>query len=265
MSYDLQLGHCLDLIPQLPDGSVDLVVTSPPWWGQDYEAPLIEGWGRLGHETDSTAYAGKICRVVAALRPKLKREALVWLIVADVPDSTGRLSGIPYLVGRGEHGLIWTYTWMWIWTSSLADTRMPTQGPLPASTPIVGLSVDPEYHYWRGQEPDWIAADAPHEEKGVPWATLPPGLVRVMVETSCRDGGTVLDPFCGSGTVVGVAHALDRHGVGMDLSESTLRGARRKVRRMAAQMEGARRGAQQETGGMVRMGGDYTEMGRTGS
>ena len=25
-------GDCLDLIPLLPDGSVDVVVTSPPYW-----------------------------------------------------------------------------------------------------------------------------------------------------------------------------------------------------------------------------------------
>ena len=27
-------GDCLELIPQLPDGSLDIVVTSPPYWGQ---------------------------------------------------------------------------------------------------------------------------------------------------------------------------------------------------------------------------------------
>ena len=26
-------GDCLDLIPLLPDGCVDVVVTSPPYWG----------------------------------------------------------------------------------------------------------------------------------------------------------------------------------------------------------------------------------------
>ena len=27
-------GDCLDLIPQLPDESVNIVVTSPPYWGK---------------------------------------------------------------------------------------------------------------------------------------------------------------------------------------------------------------------------------------
>ena len=33
----------------------------------------------------------------------------------------------------------------------------------------------------------------------------------------------VLDPFCGTGTVPAVAHALGRHGIGIDLSADYLR------------------------------------------
>ena len=33
----------------------------------------------------------------------------------------------------------------------------------------------------------------------------------------------ILDPFCGTGTVPAVAHALGRHGVGIDLSADYLR------------------------------------------
>jgi DNA modification methylase len=35
--------------------------------------------------------------------------------------------------------------------------------------------------------------------------------------------GVVLDPFCGTGTTVAVAHLLGRHGIGVDLSKDYLR------------------------------------------
>lgn len=43
MNYELHNGDCLDVLPNLPDGSVDLVVTSPPY--NLGGAP----WARLGH------------------------------------------------------------------------------------------------------------------------------------------------------------------------------------------------------------------------
>lgn len=41
--------------------------------------------------------------------------------------------------------------------------------------------------------------------------------------------GVVLDPFCGTGTTVMVAHALGRHGIGVELSKDYLRLARWRI------------------------------------
>jgi len=42
--------------------------------------------------------------------------------------------------------------------------------------------------------------------------------------------GTVLDPFCGSGTTVAVARRLGRHGIGLDISAEYLEMARKRGR-----------------------------------
>lgn len=53
-------------------------------------------------------------------------------------------------------------------------------------------------------------------------ATMPPGVVEKCILSSCKPGGTVLDPFSGSGTTGMVANKHGRKYVGIDLSADYL-------------------------------------------
>jgi tRNA G10 N-methylase Trm11 len=48
---------------------------------------------------------------------------------------------------------------------------------------------------------------------------MPPWLARLLITVGCPPGGTVLDPYAGSGTTLDAAHSLGRNGVGIDLDE----------------------------------------------
>lgn len=76
---DVFEGDCLALIPRLPDGCIDIVVTSPPYWGQRAAG------GGLGNgtEEDPRDYIAFLRSVFAALLPKLKRQGIVWLNLGD--------------------------------------------------------------------------------------------------------------------------------------------------------------------------------------
>ncbi len=54
--------------------------------------------------------------------------------------------------------------------------------------------------------------------RGAHFATFPEALVAPIVKSSCPVGGVVLDPFCGSGTSLVVAHKLGRRWLGIDLN-----------------------------------------------
>lgn len=69
-------GDCVELIPLLPDASVDVVVTSPPYWGQR------ESLGG-GTEEDPRDYIAFLSQVFAAILPKLKPHGIVWLNLGD--------------------------------------------------------------------------------------------------------------------------------------------------------------------------------------
>ena len=69
-------GDCIDLIPTLPDESVDVVVTSPPYWGKR------ESLGG-GTEEDPRDYLGFLISVFVHLLPKLKQYGIIWLNMGD--------------------------------------------------------------------------------------------------------------------------------------------------------------------------------------
>ena len=61
------------------------------------------------------------------------------------------------------------------------------------------------------------------------FAVFPESLVETCVLASCPEGGTVLDPFAGSGTVAVVAERLRRHYLGIDCVEEYCKMARRRI------------------------------------
>lgn len=73
-------GDCAELAGALPDGSVDVIVTSPPYWGQ--RAPAGGGAG-IGAEDDPRTYVAALTAVLARLRDKLKPSGIAWVNLGD--------------------------------------------------------------------------------------------------------------------------------------------------------------------------------------
>lgn len=69
-------GDCRTLIAQLPDKSIDIVVTSPPYWGQRRS-------NGTGIEDDPRDYLDFIAEIFAGLLPKLKPEGIIWINIGD--------------------------------------------------------------------------------------------------------------------------------------------------------------------------------------
>ena len=69
-------GDCIDLIPMLPENSIDVLVTSPPDWGQR----LSNG---AGTENDPREYVAFLKKVFLAFLPKLKPQGIVWINLGD--------------------------------------------------------------------------------------------------------------------------------------------------------------------------------------
>jgi len=72
----IALGDCSALIPRLPDASIDVLVTSPPYWGQRLSAGT-------GVEDDPRRYVEALVEIFKLFRPKLKDSGLVWINIGD--------------------------------------------------------------------------------------------------------------------------------------------------------------------------------------
>jgi DNA modification methylase len=68
----------------------------------------------------------------------------------------------------------------------------------------------------RNKRSVWTVTTKPF--KGAHFATFPPALIEPCILAGCPEGGTVLDPFMGSGTTAAVAKLHGRHYLGSELN-----------------------------------------------
>jgi len=72
----VQLGDAFELVSELPNESIDVLVTSPPYWGQRISAGM-------GNEDDPRDYVTALTRLFQLVLPKLKATGIVWINVGD--------------------------------------------------------------------------------------------------------------------------------------------------------------------------------------
>jgi site-specific DNA-methyltransferase (adenine-specific) len=76
-----------------------------------------------------------------------------------------------------------------------------------------------KYHP-NGSKPSdvWDIVPEDTQKRDAHFAPYPVDLCRIPILATCPQGGTVLDPFCGTGTTLLAASALGRNGIGIDVS-----------------------------------------------
>ena len=113
--------------------------------------------------------------------------------------------------------------------------------------PLKGVEEDGEKHRtraglhkaaerWREEGPPesrnrrsvWTITTKPYS--GAHFAVMPPDLVKPCIKAGCPEGGTVLDPFAGSGTTLAVAAELGRNGIGCELNPEYIGLAERRIK-----------------------------------
>jgi DNA modification methylase len=249
----LHHGDSLAVLRTMPDESVHCVVTSPPYYGlRDYGEP-----GQYGLEPSPAAYVETMRAVFAEVRRVLAADGTLWLNLGDSYSSTpswGRGSGST-LQGRKHdavqmdasrnvfHGLapknLLGVPWRvalalqddgWILRNAIVwdkPNAMPESATDRMSTTyeLVFLFARSR-SYWfdlgAGANPGdiWALPSQPFPEAH--FAVMPAALAERCIVAGCRPGGTVLDPFCGSGTTGMVALKHGPRFVGIDLSAAYL-------------------------------------------
>ena len=273
-------GDALEVLRNLPDGSVDCCVTSPPYFGlRDYGEA-----GQYGLEASPAEYVETMRALFAEVRRVLADDGTMWLNIGDSygrgsrpiaqppqgfeSDRTGsrrpqdntrslnlpakNLLGIPWRTAFALQDDGWILRSDIIWSkpngmpSSVADRvaskhehffmfskstqywfdldpiREPLLHPDALNRDIKFGGTKAEGDPERGRNPGDVWTIATQPFSAAHFAVMPQALASRAIQAGCKPGGTVLDPFSGSGTT-GLAAA--RHGrryVGIDLSSDYL-------------------------------------------
>ena len=90
-----------------------------------------------------------------------------------------------------------------------------------------------KYHP-NGSKPSDVWDILPEDTQGrtTHYAAYPQDLCRIPILATCPVGGTVLDPFCGTGTTNLVAMQLERNSIGIDTSDEYLAFAKQRCSRL---------------------------------
>lgn len=91
LSNALVHGDSSKVLKRIPDGSIDCVMTSPPYWGtREYEADST-----LGHEETVEDYVDNLLDIFAEVKRVLKDGGSFWLNIGDGYHNKN-LSGAPW-------------------------------------------------------------------------------------------------------------------------------------------------------------------------
>jgi DNA modification methylase len=102
--------------------------------------------------------------------------------------------------------------------------KKPSGNEKPGSAPVV--------YNTRNRRSVWTVTTKPYS--GAHFAVMPPDLVEPCIKAGCPEGGTVLDPFAGSGTTLAVAAELGRNGIGCELNPEYIELAEQRIAKVKA-------------------------------
>jgi DNA modification methylase len=108
---------------------------------------------------------------------------------------------------------------------SLSKAQAAGRGVKPSGNALAeSVTVKPA----RNRRSVWTITTKPYS--GAHFAVMPDELVEPCIKAGCPEGGTVLDPFAGSGTTLAVAAELGRSGIGCELNPEYIALAERRIK-----------------------------------
>jgi DNA modification methylase len=198
-------GDCREFLPRMAaDGvKVDACITSPPYYVEAYGASVTPA-----------EYIGNLVSTFRLVREVLTEEGTLWLNLGDF----GPKVGMPWMVAFAlvEDG--WLLNADVIWHQ--VDALRPPPGAharRPCRTHEYLFMLNKSQHYRYVAEFNEDVLSVPLEPPTGPYLSFPGNLIIPCVLASVPFGGTVLDPFMGSGTTAKAATALGRNFIGCEI------------------------------------------------
>ena len=96
--YRFFKGDCMSILKDLPTGSVDCVITSPPYWKmREYSISSRMSRYMIGNETTPAEYTERLKNVFSEVRRVLSKTGSLWLNIGDKYLDKDMV-GLPWMV-----------------------------------------------------------------------------------------------------------------------------------------------------------------------
>lgn len=256
----LLVGDAAAMLDAVPSGSVQTVVTSPPYWSlRDYQAA-----GQIGREEPLPDFLKSLIVIFDKIRRTLSDTGTVWVNIGDSYTSGNRdrrapdkknparamamrpktpeglkpkdLIGVPWRFALAMQEAGWYLRSDIIWYKPNTQPESVRDRPT-RSHEHVFLFTKSEHYYYNVD-----AVKGPNGRRlrdvwdlntlgyhGAHFATYPDELVQRCLLIGSEPGQYVLDPFLGSGTTGAVAHKLGRCFIGCEVNEQYVPLIRKRV------------------------------------
>lgn len=256
----LLVGDAAAMLDAVPSGSVQTVVTSPPYWSlRDYQAA-----GQIGREEPLPDFLKSLIVIFDKIRRTLSDTGTVWVNIGDSYTSGNRdrrapdkknparamamrpktpeglkpkdLIGVPWRFALAMQEAGWYLRSDIIWYKPNTQPESVRDRPT-RSHEHVFLFTKSEHYYYNVD-----AVKGPNGRRlrdvwdlntlgyhGAHFATYPDELVQRCLLIGSEPGQYVLDPFLGSGTTGAVAHKLGRLFIGCEVNEQYVPLIRKRV------------------------------------
>ena len=194
MTVQLYLGDCLTVMKGIESGSVDAIITDPP-----YHKKYMHLWGALAQEAERLLVDGGLLMTLCGhhsidqiLSDMTKHLTFYW--IGGMPNSLGRVGRYhPRQMMCGWKPCLW-----------LSKGKVPKH---PYAFDFIASKLDKEHHEW-GQPLGWF---------------------EYYVNKLTKEGWTILDPFMGSGTTGVACVQTGRNFIGIEIDEEYFRIAEKRI------------------------------------
>ncbi len=289
---DIQEGDAFALVKRLAPRSIDLIITSPPYWGQraysgEHNWTILREWARETDNPDTPPpyewyvghgglfgleplphwYITYLAEFFDLARPALKEHGSIWINIGDtyftrwasirekgrqgLGNNPRERRRVPMGGYRQEKQLlliparfaIAMQDRRWILRNDLIWHK-PNVPPRPERDRL-RLAHEHFFHFvhkpkegrakyfydlseTERMQNDVVTVNVKPGQDGHT-ATFPESLIAPRIRSSSPEGGTILDPFAGTGRSLVVAAQAGRNAIGFELSPEFAVAARRAV------------------------------------
>lgn len=268
MTVSIHIGDCKDVLRGIADASVHCCVTSPPYYGlRDYGHPDQIGleptpgafvdeivgifsevrrvlrddgtlWLNLGDTSNnrrrirSSSHQPSLNGFKELTWAETTKLGLTRLSISDGDLKEKDAFGIPWMVAFALRADGWYLRQEIIWSKSFGKPE-PTSDRLPnRHEQIFMMSKSKRYHFDRSALPAyatgsvWQIAPTGRSDHGAAFADK---VAEPCILAGCPIGGTVLDPFGGSGTTGLAAKRLGREAILIEINPEYAAMAERRI------------------------------------